>query len=124
VRDNQRRSRARRREYIAELERKIHECEKNGVPIRSVVPQNTIIQLENENKKLRELLASVGVEQALVDAHLNNGNAAPEVADNTNHIEISPEIAPQNHVCLKNRSLLMPSRRLIEISATLRTLLC
>ncbi|PVH81147.1 hypothetical protein DL98DRAFT_531600 [Cadophora sp. DSE1049] len=70
VRNNQRRSRARRREYVAELERKIHECEAEGVPTRSIVPEDTIRRLQDENRKLRELLQQAGVEQSTVEQHL------------------------------------------------------
>ena len=72
VRNNQRRSRARRREYVAELERKVQEYNAHGLPpcAPDVDPQNTILQLKEENRKLRELLALAGVEQALVNTHL------------------------------------------------------
>ncbi|KAH6717116.1 hypothetical protein BKA61DRAFT_573176 [Leptodontidium sp. MPI-SDFR-AT-0119] len=71
VRNNQRRSRARRREYVAELERKIQECEANGAPTRSIVPEETLRRLQEENKKLRELLQQAGVEQSAVDRYIN-----------------------------------------------------
>ncbi|KAG4436786.1 hypothetical protein IFR05_007720 [Cadophora sp. M221] len=77
VRNNQRRSRARRRDYVAELERKVQECEVNGVPNRSIVPEETLRRLQEENKRLRELLQQAGVEQSVVDHHINGheGNA-------------------------------------------------
>ena len=81
VRNNQRRSRARRREYVADLERKLQHCKAKGPPacMREVVPHDTIQKLEGENRKLRELLDLVGVKQALVDAHVG---AAAEVEGN------------------------------------------
>lgn len=72
MRNNQRRSRARRREYVAELERKIHECEAEGTPARCVVPEDTIRRLQEENRKLRELLQQAGIEQSAVDQHLKD----------------------------------------------------
>jgi hypothetical protein len=81
VRNNQRRSRARRREYIAELERKVHEYNAQGLPpcTPHIVPQDTILRLENENRKLREMLALAGVELDL--------GGVPEVADNANPLQ-------------------------------------
>ncbi|KAK0129215.1 hypothetical protein ONS95_001150 [Cadophora gregata] len=72
VRNNQRRSRARRREYVAELERKLKECEVEGVPTCSIVPEDTIRRLQEENRKLRELLRQVGIEQITVEQYLTN----------------------------------------------------
>ncbi|PVH68966.1 hypothetical protein DL98DRAFT_189831 [Cadophora sp. DSE1049] len=98
VRNNQRRSRARRREYVAELERKVHECNAQGLPscTPDVVPQDTIVRLEEENRKLRELLLLAGVEQALVDTHLAPEGGVPEVADGDNCLQSSPETAQEN----------------------------
>ncbi|KAH7384943.1 hypothetical protein BKA64DRAFT_153787 [Cadophora sp. MPI-SDFR-AT-0126] len=79
VRNNQRRSRARRREYVAELERKIHECEAGGVPTRSRVLEDMVRRLQDENKKLRDLLQQAGVEQDTVERHLKeSGGIMPQ----------------------------------------------
>jgi len=102
VRNNQRRSRARRREYIADLERRIHDCEANGLPNRNVVPQDMIRQLEDENRKLRELLHITGVEQTLVDTHLKDDDGDPEVAGSDNLMQSSPETALENLVSVEN----------------------
>jgi hypothetical protein len=109
VQNNQRRSRARRREYVAELERKVHECNAQGLPpcTPAVVPQDAILRLEEENRKLRELLALAGVEQVLVDTYLAAEGAVPETADGDNRLQSSPETARENLVSLENGNLSM-----------------
>lgn len=94
VRNNQRRSRARRREYVAELERKLHECQAQGLEpcTPDGAPQDTIRRLEEENRKLRELLALSGVQQASVDTHLAvEGGLPKEAADGDNPLQMLPE---------------------------------
>jgi hypothetical protein len=74
IRDNQRRSRARRKEYLMELEQKYRSCEQVGVEAsaeiqaaaRRVLQENKAI-LE-ENKRLRQLLKQKGVEDAEIDS--------------------------------------------------------
>jgi hypothetical protein len=104
VRNNQRRSRARRREYVAELERKVQECNARGLQscIPDVVPQDNIVQLKEENRKLRELLNLVGVEQALIDTHLVAEGGVPKAADaSINWLQSSSETAQENLVSLR-----------------------
>jgi len=123
VRNNQRRSRARRREYVAELERKVHECNTQGLSACTprIVPQDTIVRLENENRKLRELLALAGVEQDLVDRHLAAEGGVPEVADTANPLQISPETAQESLVSLENGNLSMsPFVLMLRKSATIK----
>ena len=57
IRDNQRRSRARQKEYIHELEEKVQACERMGVQASLEIQQAARNVLE-ENKRLRALLLS------------------------------------------------------------------
>lgn len=57
IRDNQRRSRARQKEYIHELEEKVQACERLGVQASLEIQQAARNVLE-ENKRLRALLMS------------------------------------------------------------------
>lgn len=57
IRDNQRRSRARQKEYIQELEEKVQTCERLGVQA-SVEIQQAARNVLEENKRLRALLLS------------------------------------------------------------------
>jgi len=70
VRDNQRRCRARKREYILELEHKLQEYQVSGVQSKANACESTVKRLEDENRKLRELLGQVGVSEACINTHL------------------------------------------------------
>ena len=109
MRNNQRRSRERRREYVAELERKVRECDAHGLPpcTPDVVPQDMILRLAEENRKLRELLALTGVEQSLVDTHLTADGGAPEAGGSGSRTQSSPETAQEDLVSLQNGTLPM-----------------
>jgi hypothetical protein len=69
VRNNQRRSRTRRRDYVADLERKLRDYEARKPPADNEV-QNNILRLERENKKLKSLLKAAGLPQIWMDAYL------------------------------------------------------
>jgi len=69
VRNNQRRSRARRKEYIADLELKLREYEAGKSPT-SAEDQDRIMRLEWENKRLKSLLKAAGLPQIWMDAYL------------------------------------------------------
>src|ERR1700760_1545431 len=81
IRDNQRRSRARRKEYVQELEAKYRETEAKGVQAsaemqqaaRKVVDENK--QLREENLKLRSLLHQIGMPDPDIQRHLATGPA-------------------------------------------------
>ncbi|CAI6342112.1 unnamed protein product [Periconia digitata] len=65
IRDNQRRSRARRKEYINELEGRLRNCEQAGIEASAEI-QNAARRVLEENRKLRLLLH----EQGLTDAEI------------------------------------------------------
>ena len=67
IRDNQRRSRARRKEYLQELEAKNRECEQAGVQASAEVQQAAKKVLE-ENRRLRALLRQQGYADAQIDS--------------------------------------------------------
>ncbi|KAL6240703.1 hypothetical protein RBB50_012413 [Rhinocladiella similis] len=60
IRDNQRRSRARRAEYLAELERRLKEC--HGVCRDADLQRLAFADLQAENSRLRNLLSSAGLD--------------------------------------------------------------
>ncbi|KAK0368015.1 hypothetical protein CLIM01_14630 [Colletotrichum limetticola] len=78
IRDNQRRSRARHKEFVDELQRKVQDYEKRGIQVslrvqkaaRDVAFENS--RLATENTRLRALLVSKGVSNREVDAHLRS----------------------------------------------------
>ncbi|KAK6382081.1 hypothetical protein LTS17_003966 [Exophiala oligosperma] len=60
IRDNQRRSRARRAEYLAELERRLKEC--HGICREADLQRLAFADLQAENTRLRTLLSSAGLD--------------------------------------------------------------
>ncbi|KAF2083285.1 hypothetical protein K490DRAFT_18352, partial [Saccharata proteae CBS 121410] len=60
IRDNQRRSRARRKEYLQELETKYRNCEQKGVEASAEI-QAAAKRVLEENRRLRALLRQQGL---------------------------------------------------------------
>lgn len=71
IRDNQRRSRARRKEYLQELETKLRMCELHGVEASTEI-QVAARRVASENKKLRALLLQNGVSEDSIEAFLSS----------------------------------------------------
>ncbi|KAI9821638.1 MAG: hypothetical protein M1827_002219 [Pycnora praestabilis] len=69
IRDNQRRSRARRKEYLQELEAKYRTCEQLGVKATAEI-QVAARRVAHENKRLRALLARTGVNELEIERWL------------------------------------------------------
>ena len=84
MRDNQRRCRARKREYIAELEQKLQKCQLFGIQPDVETYQSTVNRLKDENGRLRELLGQAGVSQSSIEAHLGGIHAARESSGGSN----------------------------------------
>jgi len=72
IRDNQRRSRARRKEYLQELEAKYRSCEAVGVEASAEI-QSAARKVLEENRRLRQLLMQHGYNDAQIDAASLNG---------------------------------------------------
>jgi hypothetical protein len=70
IRDNQRRSRARRKEYLQELESRLRQCELQGIEASSEI-QHAARKVVDENKKLRVLLSRYGVSDDNIEGFLN-----------------------------------------------------
>ncbi|KAF9874903.1 hypothetical protein CkaCkLH20_07597 [Colletotrichum karsti] len=71
IRDNQRRSRARHKEFVDELQRKVQEYEKRGVEA-TVQMQKAARDVSIENARLKSLLASRGVSAEQIEAYLRS----------------------------------------------------
>lgn len=78
IRDNQRRSRARRKDYLKELETKYRNCEQVGVSASTEI-QAAAKGVVEENRRLRSLLKAYGVSDAEIDAA--SGNQGSIAAD-------------------------------------------
>ncbi|KAH8681340.1 hypothetical protein BX600DRAFT_446312 [Xylariales sp. PMI_506] len=71
IRDNQRRSRARRKEYLQELEQRLRIYELQGVEASAEI-QQAARRVVNENKKLRAMLNEHGVGDAEINSYLQS----------------------------------------------------
>ncbi len=67
MRDNQRRSRARRKEYLSEVESRLRECEQKGVAASSEI-QAAARKVAEENLRLRVLLVKRGVSESEINS--------------------------------------------------------
>jgi hypothetical protein len=76
IRDNQRRSRARRKEYLQELEARLRQCELQGIEASAEI-QLAARRVADENKKLRMLLNQNGVGDDNIKAYLQS-TASPD----------------------------------------------
>ncbi|RCI09790.1 hypothetical protein L249_4159 [Ophiocordyceps polyrhachis-furcata BCC 54312] len=72
IRDNQRRSRARRREYLQELEQRLRVYELQGIEASTEV-QMAARRVAEENRQLRELLNRHGVDDNHIALYLQSG---------------------------------------------------
>ena len=80
LRENQRRSRQRKKEYLASLESQFRDCQRAGIAA-SVEVQTAAKRVVRENRSLRELLRARGVQSAEIDAWLlRERGAQPAVA--------------------------------------------
>lgn len=95
IRDNQKRSRARRQEYLADLERRLSECQLTCQEADMQRP--AFLGLQIENTRLRELLALTGVNDQFVDQYV--AQAVAQVAQHPQETnpglrQLKPKIAP------------------------------
>ncbi|KAK9776669.1 hypothetical protein AB5N19_11219 [Seiridium cardinale] len=74
IRDNQRRSRARRKEYVQELEQRLRVYEQQGVEASTEI-QQAARRVVEENKKLRALLNEHGIGDSSIDSFLQSPGA-------------------------------------------------
>ncbi|KAF2703562.1 hypothetical protein K504DRAFT_463295 [Pleomassaria siparia CBS 279.74] len=76
IRNNQRRSRARRKEYLQELEAKLHSCEQLGIEASCEI-QSAARKVLEENRKLRALLRERAVPEAEILAVMCSSSETP-----------------------------------------------
>ncbi|KAK9451519.1 uncharacterized protein V1518DRAFT_408758 [Limtongia smithiae] len=102
IRENQRRSRARKREYVSDLETKIHMCQEEGLQL-NVQIQRTARRVVEENRKLRELLAQMGVNEWMVEDWLKSSTELTdengEFVDRVARRRHEDEVLKAQHPC-------------------------
>src|SRR5690349_13922990 len=72
IRDNQRRSRARRQEHLTNLEKRLAEC--HTVCREADLQRAAFREMQLEIARLRELLGLAGVQNSLINAYVKQGN--------------------------------------------------
>ncbi|XP_014561539.1 hypothetical protein COCVIDRAFT_86444 [Bipolaris victoriae FI3] len=77
IRNNQRRCRARQKEYIASLEDKIRQYE--GMGFETITKQK-LEELASENRSLKRLLQALGLRNEVLDAYSNAVRMAPDIS--------------------------------------------
>ncbi|KAJ8108875.1 hypothetical protein OPT61_g7866 [Boeremia exigua] len=111
IRDNQRRSRARRKEYLQELEAKLRGCEQLGIEASSEI-QSAARKVLDENRKLRSLLLERGVSEADIVAAL--GGSIDKPFEHVSSTPVLKNVLERRIVSRKATSvsspLLQPSR--------------
>src|SRR5271155_1545517 len=107
IRDNQRRSRARRQEHLQDLERRLSEC--HITCKEAELRLNAFKELQIENARLRQLLEILGVNENLIntfvhqDAATASSSSTPALRQLKPKIEFAPGLAkhspaPKNEV--------------------------
>lgn len=86
IRDNQRRSRARRKEYLADLEAKVRTCQMQGVQATSEM-QTIARRVADENRSLRQLLEEYGVPSNTVEDRVLQSQNIPEAESPSGQLE-------------------------------------
>lgn len=92
VRLNQQRSRARKQEYLQDLEKRVREC--HTTCREADLQRESYQQLGRENMKLRTLLGSLGIGEAQIDAYVN-ADSADHSAEQTSFRYLRPKLLPE-----------------------------
>ncbi|KAH8678703.1 hypothetical protein BGZ60DRAFT_525451 [Tricladium varicosporioides] len=131
IRDNQRRSRARRKEYLQELETRLRQCELQGIEASAEI-QMAARRVADENKKLRGLLAQNGIGDDTVDAYLSSSPTSDGLMSGSygtsagNAVQILEQLLQTRKTCCTDGNLptptTMPDPRSRDSSASISTL--
>ncbi|KAI1394080.1 uncharacterized protein F4822DRAFT_36209 [Hypoxylon trugodes] len=76
LRDNQRKSRARRKEYVNSIERQLRDYHRRGVESTAEI-QRAARRVAEENKKMRALLNRIGFDDGSISCFLQTGSLDP-----------------------------------------------
>ncbi|KAK6527539.1 hypothetical protein TWF694_004522 [Orbilia ellipsospora] len=89
IRDNKRRYRARKKEYVEEIERKLQDYQQQGIQASREI-QVAALRVVEENTRLKELLRHVGVDDCTIQAWLQGGvvSSLPKICSPVAETEI------------------------------------
>ncbi|KAK2037730.1 hypothetical protein LZ31DRAFT_610874, partial [Colletotrichum somersetense] len=106
VRNNQRNSRARKREYVLDIEKKLQEFQSQGVKASAEI-QQAARQVVNENQKLRQLLYTLGLDDTQIEQYIKTGKLDPPIHNLPLDLDES-RIAPAGQEATVLEGLLLP----------------
>lgn len=86
IRDNQRRSRARRKEYLQDLETRYRQCEQLGIEASAEI-QAAGRRVVDENRRLRALLKQQGLSDAEIDGRPIDAAESPQLTASARALE-------------------------------------
>ncbi|VUC25737.1 unnamed protein product [Clonostachys rosea] len=89
-RENQRRSRARRRDYVQYLEERVRGYEKAGAQA-TVEMQQAARAVQAENRSLRAILATYGLSPAAIQMKINEESRRQEPFPSSSDLQVHPE---------------------------------
>lgn len=104
IRNNQRRCRARQKEYIASLEDKIRQYEDMNF---ETTTKQKLEELATENRLLKRLLQVLGLRDEVLDAYSNAIRIAPDIQ--------WPLLGDEHHAVSKDSLALNPSLDRLEV---------
>lgn len=116
VRDNQRRSRARRKELLEDMQRRLNEYERLGVQA-TLEMQQAARAVAKENERLRALLARMGISDAAVDEALRIGGPIDDQP--AQHRRTSREDAVSKESPVLRQTRFLNTRHLSSVTALL-----
>jgi len=113
IRDNQRRSRARRKEYLQELEARLRQCELQGIEASSEI-QMVARRVADENRKLRNLLTQHGVGDDSVEAYLQSSPTSDtlmggQFGNASSSVQLLEQLLQRRKTCFSNGNAPMAS---------------
>jgi len=113
IRDNQRRSRARRKEYLQELEARLRQCELQGIEASAEI-QQAARRVADENKKLRSLLAQHGIGEDNIEGYLQRSQTSDtlmnnQFGNNSVAVQVLEQLLQTRKVCCADGNTGAPS---------------
>ena len=94
LQDNQRRSRARRQEHLADLEKRV--AASHAACREAEMQRGAFRDAQVENARLRDLLRIAGVDEALIQSYVNQGLTQAHSADSLSHRALRPRISTEH----------------------------
>jgi hypothetical protein len=119
VRDNQRRSRERRKDLLQELQARVHAYEQQGVEVSQEIQRaarqvnERARQMEAENRALRSLLQTVGVSEATVNDYLHQAKPPGAVIEQVPHGGLFHKVTANGRPRLPSVTTMLNQERLL-----------